>query len=129
MRPDRIIIGEVRSFEALEMIQAISSGHTGSLVIVHADSPQDCYNRLVTMILISGIQLNVDEIRRQIASAVDLIVHTELFLDGVRRVTHITDVRYDAAQNSVSLENVFYFRQDKIEPDGRVIGDWVQTKK
>lgn len=129
MRPDRILIGEVRGSEALDMIQAISSGHTGSLAIVHADSPRDCFNRLVTMILISGIQLSVDEIRRQIASAVDLIVHTELFLDGTRRITYITDVRHDFEENRVALEDIFYFKQERVEPSGKVIGDWVMNKK
>ncbi|MFA5059833.1 MAG: ATPase, T2SS/T4P/T4SS family [Candidatus Omnitrophota bacterium] len=129
MRPDRIIIGEVRGSEALDLIQAITSGHTGSLAIVHADSPQDCFNRMVTMILISGIQLSVDEIRKQIASAVDLFVHTELFLDGKRRITHITDTRYLAGENKVVLEDVFHFRQQSIESDNRIIGDWVMNKK
>lgn len=129
MRPDRILIGEVRGSEALDMIQAISSGHTGSMAIVHADSPTDCFNRMVTMILISGIQLSVDEIRRQIASAIDLIVHTELFVDGVRRITHITDVRHSPEDNKVALEDIFYFKQERIESDGRVIGDWVMNKK
>lgn len=129
MRPDRILIGEVRGSEALDMIQAISSGHTGSMAIVHADSPRDCFNRMVTMILISGIQLSVDEIRRQIASAVDLIVHTELFVDGVRRITYITDLRHSVEDNKISLDDIFNFRQDRIEADGRVIGDWVMNKK
>lgn len=129
MRPDRIIIGEVRGSEALDMIQAISSGHTGSLAIVHADSPRDCFNRLVTMILISGIQLSVDEIRRQIASAVDLIVHTELFLDGTRKITYITDVRHLLDSNEISLENIFLYKQERIETNGKVIGDWISSKK
>ncbi len=128
MRPDRIIIGEVRGVEALDMVQAISSGHTGSLAIVHADSPKDCFDRLVTMILMSGIQLTPDEIRRQIADTVDLIVHTELFLDGVRRITHITDVRYLPENHGVALEDMFYYKQDRIE-EGKVVGDWVASKK
>lgn len=128
MRPDRIIIGEVRGSEALDMVQAISSGHTGSLAIVHADSPYDCFNRMVTMILISGIQLSVEEIRKQIASAIDLIVHTELFIDGIRRITHITDLRHLKHDNQISLDDIFYFKQEKIEDDGRVIGDWVMNK-
>ncbi|MFH1359880.1 MAG: ATPase, T2SS/T4P/T4SS family [Candidatus Omnitrophota bacterium] len=129
MRPDRIIIGEVRGEEALDMIQAISSGHTGSLAIVHADSPADCFNRLVTMILISGIQLSVEEIRRQIASAIDLIVHTELFLDGTRRITHITDVRHIPDENKIIMDNIFSFQQEKVEKDGRIHGEWIFDKK
>lgn len=129
MRPDRILIGEVRGAEALDMIQAISSGHTGSLAIVHADSPPDCFNRLVTMILISGINLSVEEIRRQIASSVDLIVHTELFIDGTRRISYITDVRHFPEANQVVLENIFYFKQEKIDTTGRVIGNWLMNRK
>ncbi len=129
MRPDRIIIGEVRSNEAMDMIQAIASGHSGSLAIVHADSPKDCLNRLVTMILMSGIHLDVEEIRKHIASAIDLIVHTELSLDGKRRVTYVTDVRYSPKDNSVVLEDIFYFKQEAVTADGRVLGDWVMNKK
>jgi len=129
MRPDRIIIGEVRGEEALDMIQAIASGHTGSLAIVHADSPKDCFSRLVTMILISGIQLNVGEIRRQVADAVDIIVHTELFIDGKRRITHVTDVYRVPEKEEVALEEIFYFRQDRIDDNGRVIGEWVMNKR
>ncbi len=129
MRPDRIIIGEVRSHEALDLIQAISSGHSGSLAIVHAESPKDCFNRLVTMLLMSGIQLSVEEIRRQIASAIDIIVHTELFLDGTRKITHITDVRHFEESNQVTLEDVFFYHQERIDESGKVIGDWVVNKK
>jgi len=129
MRPDRIIIGEVRGEEALDMIQAIASGHSGSLAIVHADSPRDCFSRLVTMILISGIQLSVGEIRRQVAECVDIIVHTELFLDGKRRITHITDVFRVPGKEEVALEEIFYFRQDHIDDNGRVIGEWVMNKR
>lgn len=129
MRPDRVIIGEIRSTEALDMIQAISSGHTGSLAIVHADSPQDCFNRLVTMMLISGIHLSIDEIKRQIASAVDLIVHVELFLDGTRRITNITDVRAVESENQVALDDIFYFKQERVTEDARVLGEWMMNKK
>lgn len=86
MRPDRIIIGEVRGHEILDLIQSISSGHSGALAIVHADSPQECFNRMITMMLMSGIRLSGDQIEQQIATSIDLIVYVELFLDGVRRV-------------------------------------------
>lgn len=129
MRPDRIIIGEVRGEEALDMIQAIASGHTGSLAIVHADSPKDCFSRLVTMILISGIHLSVEAIRQQVADSIDIIVHTELFLDGKRRVTHITDVCRVAEKEDVSLEDIVHFRQDYIDAHGRVVGQWVMNKR
>ncbi|MDD3375502.1 MAG: CpaF family protein [Candidatus Omnitrophica bacterium] len=129
MRPDRIIIGEVRGSEALDLIQSISSGHSGSLAIVHGDSPRDCYNRLVTMLLMSGIHLSVDEIRRQIVSAIDLIVHTELFIDGKRRITHITDLQYGKESDEVLFENIFYYKQEKVTDDGKVLGNWFVKKR
>jgi len=129
MRPDRIIIGEVRGNEALDLIQSISSGHSGSLAIVHGDSPKDCYNRLVTMLLTTGIPLSVDEIRRQIATAIDLIVHTELHIDGKRRITHVTDVSSVIQNNEIQLTDLFYFKEERITEDGQVIGNWIYTKK
>jgi len=129
MRPDRIIIGEVRTDEALDLIQAISSGHTGSLAIVHADSPNDCFNRLVTMILMSGIELSPSEIRHQIGSAIDLIVHTELFVDGSRKIAYITDVHYVPEEKTTVLEDIFYYKQERVDENGRVIGDWVVSHK
>ena len=129
MRPDRIIIGEVRGNEALDLIQSISSGHSGSLAIVHGDSPKDCYNRLVTMLLTTGIPLSVEEIRRQIASAIDLIVHTELFIDGKRRITHVTDVSSQIQDNEIQLNDLFYFKEDGVSESGQVKGQWVFTGK
>ncbi len=129
MRPDRIIIGEVRGSEALDLIQSISSGHSGSLAIVHGDSPKDCYNRLVTMLLMSGIQLNVDEIHRQIVSAIDLVVHTELFIDGKRRITNITDLYTNEETQEPVLDDIFYFKQEKITDEGKVVGNWFAKKR
>lgn len=133
MRPDRILIGEVRGGEALDMIQAISSGHTGSLAIVHADSPLDCFHRIVTMILLTGIQLSQEEIKRQIASSIDLIIHTELMLDGTRKITNITDVRHNKETNEVVFDDIFYYNQEKVVEEGgdkvRVIGDWIFDDK
>ncbi len=129
MRPDRIIIGEVRGDEALDMIQAISSGHSGSLAIVHADSPEDCFNRIVTMILMSGIRLSTEEIKKQVAHAIDLIVHVELFPDGVRRITYVTDLEYDHQSTELVMNHIFRFEQEKIKEDGSVMGNWVMGKK
>ncbi len=129
MRPDRIIIGEVRGEEALDMIQAISSGHSGSLAIVHADTPEDCFNRLVTMILMSGIRLSTEEIKKQVAHAIDLIVHVELFPDGVRRITYVTDLEYDPKEMDPYMNHIFRFEQEKIKEDGNIIGNWVMSKK
>ena len=129
MRPDRIIIGEVRGEEALDMIQAISSGHSGSLAIVHADSPEDCFNRIVTMILMSGIRLSTEEIKKQVAHAIDLIVHVELFPDGVRRITYVTDLEYDPQQMDPFMNHLFSFEQEKAKEDGTITGNWVMSKK
>ena len=129
MRPDRIILGEVRGEEALDLIQSISSGHTGSLSIIHAASPEDCFNRIVTMLLMSGIRLSTEEIKRQVAQAIDLIVHVELSVDGRRRVMHITDFRYDAKSGELFTEHIFQFEQKKIYEDGTIEGDWIMSKK
>lgn len=127
MRPDRIIIGEVRGDEILDMVQSISSGHSGTMAIVHADSPEECYNRMITMMLMSGIRLTGDQIRQQIATSIDLIVYSELFLDGVRRVVHITDLCYEKDRALAELRDIFTFRQRQITDDGKVIGDWVMN--
>jgi len=127
MCPDRIIVGEIRGAEALDMIQAISSGHTGSLAIVHANSPFDVILRLETMILMSGIELTLENIRRQIANAIDLVVHMEQGTDGVRRVTYITEVR-DVKDGNIGLEDIVVFEQEGIGSDGKVIGNWVYKK-
>lgn len=129
MRPDRIILGEVRGDEALDLIQSISSGHTGSLSIIHAASPEDCFNRIVTMLLMSGIRLSTEEIKRQVAQAIDLIVHVELSVDGRRRVMHITDFRYDVKTDDLLTEHIFQFEQKKIHEDGTIEGDWIMSKK
>ncbi len=130
MRPDRIIVGEVRGDEILDMIQSIASGHSGTLAIVHADSPEECFNRMITMMLMSGIRLSGDQIHQQIARSIDLIVYSELFMDGVRRVKHITDLSYNRATEKISLDDLFTFRQDRIDSStGRITGDWVVAHK
>ena len=93
MRPDRIIVGEVRGAEALDMLQAMNTGHDGSLSTVHANSPRDALARIETMVLMAGFDLPVRAIRQQVASALDLIVHLERLEDGSRRVTAITEVQ------------------------------------
>jgi pilus assembly protein CpaF len=129
MRPDRILLGEVRGEEALDLIQSITSGHTGSLAIVHADSPEDCFNRLVTLVMMSGIRLNVEEIKKQIARAIDLIVHVELFIDGRRRITNITDIYDIPDQDKVVLENVFTLNQGEMAGDGQLACNWTINRK
>ncbi len=128
MRPDRIILGEVRSYEMLDLIQAISSGHSGSLAVVHADSPEDCFNRMITMMMMTGLQLSVEEIRRQVSRAIDIIVHIELFRDGVRRITNVTDVCFDPGIHDAVLRDIFAFEQEKVEADGAVHGHWTMDQ-
>jgi len=129
MRPDRIIIGEVRGHEILDLIQSIASGHSGSLAIVHADSPQECFNRMITMMLMSGIRLSGEQIQKQLATSIDLIVYVELFMDGVRRITNITDLRCDKVDGTSSLADIFHFKQEKVNAQGQVVGDWVMNKQ
>jgi pilus assembly protein CpaF len=127
MRPDRIIIGEVRGHEILDLVQSIASGHAGALAIVHADSPQECFNRMITMMLMSGIRLSGDQIQKQLATSIDLIVYVELFMDGVRRITNITDLRYTKENGSISLADIFTFKQERIDEHSSVVGDWVMN--
>jgi pilus assembly protein CpaF len=129
MRPDRIIIGEVRGQEILDLVQSIASGHAGSLAIVHADSPEECFNRMITMMLMSGIRLSGEQIQKQLATSVDLIVYVELYLDGVRRIANITDLRCDKETGEASLADIFTFKQERIDEKGKVIGDWVVNKQ
>jgi pilus assembly protein CpaF len=129
MRPDRIIIGEVRGHEILDLVQSIASGHSGSLAIVHADSPEECFNRMVTMMLMSGIRLSGQQIQKQLATSIDLIVYVELFMDGIRRIANITDLRCDKEDGSASLADIFTFKQERIDEQGKVVGDWVMNKQ
>lgn len=129
MRPDRIIIGEVRGEEMLDLIQSISSGHSGSLAIVHAETPQDCFNRMVTMMLMTGIRLSTEEIQRQIARAIDIIVHVELFTDGRRRVTAVADLVYNENTGKVDLHDVIHFEPQGMTKDGEILGEWVLNRR
>ena len=121
MRPDRIIVGEVRGGEALDMLQAMNTGHDGSLTTVHANSPRDALSRLETLTLMSDLALPVDVIRRQLASAVDLIVHQARLRDGSRKVTAITEVA-GMEGNTVVLTDIFKFEQSSNSKDGKVEG-------
>jgi pilus assembly protein CpaF len=109
MRPDRIIVGEVRAGETLDMLQAMNTGHDGSLTTVHANGPRDVLSRLETMVLMAGVELPVRAIREQIAAAIDLIVHQERFRDGTRRITHITEVQ-GMEGDVIVLQDVFVHR-------------------
>ncbi|MBW3578116.1 MAG: CpaF family protein [Actinobacteria bacterium] len=122
MRPDRIIVGEVRGGEALDMLQAMNTGHDGSLSTVHANTPRDAIARLETMVLMAGMELPVRAIREQVASALDLIVHISRLRDGSRRVTHVTEVHGMEGQ-VVTLQDVFLFDYSAgLDADGRFLG-------
>lgn len=129
MRPDRIIIGEVRSDEMMDLIESISSGHSGSLAIIHAESPEDCVNRMVTMMLMTGIRLSTEIILKQIIRCIDLIVHVELYPDGMRRITHVTDTVLDEDTGRVSMVDVFRFVEDKMDENGNISGHWEMSGK
>ncbi len=121
MRPDRIIVGECRAGEALDMLQAMTTGHDGSLSTGHANSPNDMLRRLETMVLMTGYQLPLRAIREQIASAVDLIVHTARLQDGTRKVVNITEV-YGIEDDEILTQDIFVFEQTAVV-DGRIQGE------
>jgi pilus assembly protein CpaF len=122
MRPDRIVVGEVRSGEALDMLQAMNTGHDGSLTTGHANTPRDMLARLETMVLMAGMELPVKAIREQISSAVDLIVQQSRLKDGSRRITHITEV-VGMEGEIITLQDIFIFKQRGRDENGRLIGD------
>ena len=126
MRPDRIIVGEVRGAEALDMLQAMNTGHDGSLSTVHANSPRDALSRVETMVLMAGYELPVRAIRQQASSALDLIVHLERLEDGSRRVTAITEVQRMEAE-VVTLQDLFSFKYGEMAADGKIVGSLVCT--
>jgi pilus assembly protein CpaF len=126
MRPDRIVVGEVRGAEALDMLQAMNTGHDGSLCTVHANAPRDALSRIETMVLMAGYELPVRAIRNQVASALDLIVHLERMEDGGRRVTSITEVQR-MESDVVTLQELFAFKVDRVTPERVVIGSLQPT--
>ena len=126
MRPDRIIVGEVRGEEALDMLQAMNTGHDGSLTTVHANSPRDAITRLEVMISMASANLPMRGIRQQLASAVDLFIQCARLSDGTRRVTHITEcVGMEGEQ--VTTQDIFLFEKTGISPEGRVQGNFRAT--
>ncbi|MCO5396864.1 ATPase, T2SS/T4P/T4SS family [Ralstonia soli] len=126
MRPDRIVVGECRGGEALDMLQAMNTGHDGSLTTAHANSPRDCLSRLEVMTLMAGLDLPVQAIREQVCSAVDIIVQQTRFSCGSRRVTYITEVS-GMETGVVQLQDVFVFKEEGYGSDGRVKGRFVST--
>ena len=127
MRPDRIIVGEVRGAESLDMLQAMNTGHDGSLSTVHANAPRDALARVETMVLMAGYDLPVRAIRSQVASALDLIVHIERLQDGSRRVTSITEVQR-MESDVITLQELYKFHYEKVGSDGTVVGSLRSTE-
>jgi pilus assembly protein CpaF len=127
MRPDRIVIGEVRGGESLDMLQAMNTGHDGSISTVHANSPRDAISRLETLVLMAGMELPLRAIREQIASAVNLIVHISRLRDGTRRVTHVTEVQ-GMEGDVVTLQDAFVFDYSAgVDATGKFLGRPVPT--
>ncbi len=126
MRPDRIVVGECRSGETLDMLQAMNTGHDGSLTTLHANTPRDALARLETMVLMAGMELPVKAIREQIASAVHLIVQQTRFSDGTRKICFITEIS-GMEVDIVTLQDIFYYKQDGFTEDGKVRGRFVAT--
>jgi pilus assembly protein CpaF len=122
MRPDRIIVGEVRRGEALDMLQAMNTGHEGSLTTVHSNGARDTLNRIETMVLMSGIELPSRAIRQQIASAIDMIVHVERMRDGVRRVVQCSEV-LGMEGDTIIMQDLFTFVQTDIDDKGKIVGN------
>jgi pilus assembly protein CpaF len=121
MRPDRIIVGEVRGGEALDMLQAMNTGHDGSLCTVHSNSPRDALHRIETMVLMAGYDLPVRAIRQQMSSALDMIVHLERMDDGSRRVTNVTEV-LRMESDVVTIQDIYEFKVDSIAADRTITG-------
>ena len=123
MRPDRIIVGEVRSGEALDMLQAMNTGHDGSLTTAHANSPRDVVSRLETMVLMAGMELPVRAVRTQISSALDLIIQQSRIRDGSRKITYITEVQ-GMEGDTIVLQDLFRYVQDSIDEHGKSVGHY-----
>src|SRR5512132_232219 len=126
MRPNRIIVGEVRGEEALDMLQAMNTGHDGSLTTIHANSPRDAIARMETMAMMANLNLPEKAVRKQIASAVTLVLQVARFSDGTRRLTHITEIT-GMEDDVVSMQDVFVFEKQGVSPDGRTLGTFTAT--
>ena len=121
MRPDRIIVGEVRGPEALDMIQAMSTGHRGTLAVIHGNSPQEVTGRLEAMILSSGIKLSMEEIRKVISNTIQVVVQHDRLPDGSRRVTHISEIR-GVERGEIIIQDIFVFKRTGKTADGKIKG-------
>jgi pilus assembly protein CpaF len=126
MRPDRIVLGEVRGEEALDMLQAMNTGHDGSLTTVHANSPRDALARIETMAMMANLNLPEKAVRRQIASAITIVVQISRFNDGTRRVTHVTEIT-GMEEDVVSMQDVYLFERQGVASNGKIVGQFSAT--
>jgi pilus assembly protein CpaF len=121
MRPDRIIIGEVRGEEAFDMLQAMNTGHEGSMTTIHANTPRDALSRLESMVAMANLNLPARSLRQQIASAISIVVQVSRLSDGTRKVTNISEIT-GQEEDVISMQDVFTFERKGIGPDGKVVG-------
>ncbi|MCI8446171.1 MAG: CpaF family protein [Bacilli bacterium] len=128
MRPDRIIVGEVRGKEAFDMLQAMNTGHNGSLTTMHANSPADALNRLETMVLMAGMEIPIRAIREYIEGAINIVVQVSRLTDGRRKVTSICEIT-GIEENNIKLEEIFEFKQDGVKKNGDVLGEFILHKR
>ncbi len=126
MRPDRIVVGEVRGAEALDMLQAMNTGHDGSLTTVHANSSRDALSRIETMVAMSGVQFPIAALRAQIASAIDVIIHMERHEDGRRRITSVQEIN-GMESDMIVMSEIFAFTRSGVDPKGNVLGRFHPT--
>ena len=127
MRPDRIIVGEVRGKESFDMLQAMNTGHEGSMTTLHANSPKDSLNRLETMVLMAGMEIPIKAIREYIENAIDIVINISRLSDGKRKVTSISEVvGFD--KDEIKLNEIFAFNQTGLTKEGEVMGEFVLNK-
>ena len=127
MRPDRIIVGEVRGKESFDMLQAMNTGHEGSMTTLHANSPKDSLNRLETMVLMAGMEIPIKAIREYIENAIDIVINISRLTDGKRKITSISEV-VGFTNGEIKLNEIFAFKQTGVTKDGEVIGEFVLNK-
>ena len=126
MRPDRIVVGECRGGEALDMLQAMNTGHDGSLTTAHANTPRDLISRLEVMVMMSGMDLPIQAIREQVSSAVDIVVQQTRFSDGSRKVVNITELT-GVEGGIVQMQDIFHYQQEGFDENGKVTGYFEAT--
>ncbi len=126
MRPERIIIGECRGAETLDMLQAMNTGHEGSLTTIHANTPRDAVARIETMITMAGFELPLKAMRQQIASAVDLVIQANRLQGGPRKITHITEI-LGMEQDTIVMQDIYHYVKEGIDENGRAFGRFVAT--